>query len=100
MLYSLYTLHATYRRAVYLKEELPELTWVASTSFWMRNGLAGYLIGSAFLDMLGYDPVWYFLLYASLLGPLLNNYLRAVAEQPDEPLDSNQQLAPPELQQT
>jgi probable O-glycosylation ligase (exosortase A-associated) len=71
-------LHKAYALAQANVQTVPQLEWAMKTAFWMRNSLVGYLIGSAFLDMLVYDIPWYFLLYASLFRPLVQAQIKEI----------------------
>ncbi len=68
VLWTLVALHRLYRRAKRTARAYPDLRWVSSTAFWMRNGWIGYLLGSTFLNMLVLDFPWYFMWYAHLLA--------------------------------
>lgn len=68
---TLITLHRTHRRARLLSATRPDLAWVSSAAFWMRNSFFGYMFGSAFLNMLVFDFPWYFIWFSHMLGPLM-----------------------------
>jgi probable O-glycosylation ligase (exosortase A-associated) len=68
---TLFALHRTHARARAIQSRYPDLAWVVSASFWMRNAFFGYMFGSAFLNMLIFDFPWYFIWFSHMLGPLL-----------------------------
>jgi|GEM_PF-5983301 len=75
-LWTLLALHRVKLRAKHIKKKYPDLAWVETTAFWMRNGWFGYMFGSAFLNMLVLDFPWYFMWYAQLLGPAFSAELK------------------------
>jgi probable O-glycosylation ligase (exosortase A-associated) len=69
-------LHKTYRSTRKLHERHPDLDWVSPVAFWMRNGFAGYIFGSAFLNMLPIDFPWYFIWYSHIFPYVIAKELR------------------------
>lgn len=58
-----------------IAEKHPDLVWVRNIAFWMMCGYVGYLLGSAFLNMLLIEFPWYFVVLASLLRPMVRKEL-------------------------
>jgi O-antigen ligase len=78
-------LHGAYRTARRARKTRPDLAWVEPVAFWMRNGWAGYMFGSAFLNMLPIDFPWYFMWYAHILPWVLKRELKRVEPAPAPP---------------
>lgn len=75
ILWTAWALARAYSRYKGIGKSHPDLAWVAATAFWMRNGFIGYMFGSAFLNMLVFDFPWYFIWYAHMLQPLVDQEL-------------------------
>lgn len=73
---SIIYLHIIYSKAIVASQIHDEIKWIASTTFWMRNALIGYIFGSAFLDMLVYDIPWYSMLYSSMFSLFYDDYVK------------------------
>lgn len=76
VLWTLAVLHKTYRSTRNLEKRHADLAWVSPLAFWMRNGFAGYIFGSAFLNMLPIDYPWYFMWYSHILPWVLDRELK------------------------
>ena len=76
-LMALGTLVSTWKYAISVARDYPELAWTKTLASWMTCGYIGFLFGSAFLNMLYIEFPWYVPFYASMMRPLLQ---RAVVE--------------------
>jgi len=64
------SLFKTWRMMVPLVGRHPDLAWVHDTAYWLFCGYVGYLLGSAFLNMLWIEFPWYAIFYGTMLRPL------------------------------
>ncbi|MDB5103939.1 MAG: hypothetical protein JWP91_1628 [Fibrobacteres bacterium] len=68
---TLWALHRAHGRSRVLSSKRPDLAWVGTAAFWMRNSFIGYMFGSAFLNMLVFDFPWFFIWFSHMLGPMM-----------------------------
>ena len=66
------TLFGTWRYMKGVAQRYPDLAWARDLSFWMTCGYAGYLAGSALLNMFYIEFPWYIAFYGCMLRPLVN----------------------------
>jgi len=64
------SLFKTWRMMVPLVSRYPDLAWVHDTAYWLFCGYVGYLLGSAFLNMLWIEFPWYAIFYGTMLRRL------------------------------
>lgn len=77
VLIGLATLYRTWRIAIPIAREHPDLAWVADLSFWMLCGYIGYCVGASFLNTFYIEFPWYVVFYGSMLRPMLLKELAA-----------------------
>ena len=76
---SINTLIATWRYAIHVARQYPELDWTRNVASWLTCGYFGFLFGSAFLNVLYIEFPWYLPFYASMLNILLRKEVNARA---------------------
>ncbi|HVW70809.1 MAG TPA: putative O-glycosylation ligase, exosortase A system-associated [Steroidobacteraceae bacterium] len=64
-------LMSTWARAARACVEHPELTWTRDLASWMTCAAIGYVVGSAFLNMLYFEFPWYLFFFGSMLRRFL-----------------------------